>query len=131
MRSNIIKSKIQYTLSSLIFNSLLKILTNVQWKWKDKRNIHSSHYLIDIIILWLSVWCHFSNVQLFAILWIVAHQASLSMGFSRILEWVAMPSPGASSQPRDWTVSLMSFASARQFLYHYAIWGACKIKNLK
>ena len=43
-----------------------------------------------------------SHVQLFAVLWIVAHQASLSMGIlqARMLEWVAMPSMG-SSQPRD------------------------------
>ena len=35
--------------------------------------------------------------------WTAAHQASLSMGIlqARILEWIAMPSSGASSQPRD------------------------------
>jgi len=37
--------------------------------------------------------------------WTVAHQAPLSMEIlqARILEWVAMPSSGGSSQPRDWT----------------------------
>ena len=37
---------------------------------------------------------HFSRVRLFELPWTVAHQAPLSMGFSkaRILEWVAMPS---------------------------------------
>ena len=46
---------------------------------------------------------HFSHVQLCGILWTVAHQAPLSMGFSqaRILEWVAVPSSRGSSQPRD------------------------------
>ena len=46
---------------------------------------------------------HFSHVQLFATLWIVAHQAPLSMGIlqARTLEWVAMPSSRGSSQPRD------------------------------
>ena len=36
----------------------------------------------------------FSHVQLCATPWTVAHQAPLSMGFSRqrILEWVAVPS---------------------------------------
>ena len=40
-----------------------------------------------------------------AILWTIAHQVSLSMGFlqTRILEWVAMPFSRGSSQPRDWT----------------------------
>ena len=35
--------------------------------------------------------------------WTVAHQAPLSMGIlqARILEWVAIPSSKASSQPRD------------------------------
>jgi len=35
----------------------------------------------------------------------VAHQAPLAMGIlqARILEWVAMPSSRASSQPRDQT----------------------------
>ena len=35
------------------------------------------------------VLSHFSQVQLFVILWTVAHQVPLSMGFqARILEWV-------------------------------------------
>ena len=44
-----------------------------------------------------------SHVQLFATPWTVDLQASLSMGIpqARILEWVAMPSSRASSQPRD------------------------------
>ena len=48
---------------------------------------------------------HFSHVQLCVTLWTVALQALLSMGFSgqRILEWIAMPSSRASSQPRDRT----------------------------
>ena len=46
---------------------------------------------------------HFSCDPLFATPWTVAHQAPLSMGFSRILEWVAMSSSRGSSWPRDWT----------------------------
>ena len=47
----------------------------------------------------------FSSVLLFATPWTVAHQALLSIGFSqaRMLEWVAMPSFGGPSQPRDQT----------------------------
>ena len=46
----------------------------------------------------------FSHVQLFRTPWLVAHQASLSMGFqARILKWIAMPSSRGSSQPRDRT----------------------------
>ena len=54
----------------------------------------------------------FSPVWLFATLWTVACQASLSMRIlqARILNWVAMPSPSESSWPRDWTC--ISYASA-------------------
>ena len=45
----------------------------------------------------------FSHVQFVVMLWTVAHQASLSMGFSRqgYQSWVAMPSAKGSPQPRD------------------------------
>ena len=42
-----------------------------------------------------------SCVQLFATPWTVAHQAVLLMGFSRILEWVAIPFSRESFWPRD------------------------------
>ena len=46
-----------------------------------------------------------SHVQLFVISWIVAHQASPSIGFFRQEYWsgLPLPSPGESSQPRDQT----------------------------
>ena len=51
------------------------------------------------------VLSRFSHIWLFATLWMVAHQAPLSMGFSkaRILEWVAMLSSRGSSRTKDWT----------------------------
>ena len=61
-----------------------------------------------------------SHVRLFAILWTVAHQVPLSMGFSRQKYWsgVAMPSSRGSSWPRDWThVSYVS-CIGRRVLYH-------------
>ena len=47
----------------------------------------------------------YSCVRLFSIPRTVAHQAPLSMGFSRprILEWVAIPFSRGSFQPRDQT----------------------------
>ena len=43
----------------------------------------------------------FSHVQLFAMLWTVAHQAPLSMGFSRQEYWSGLlcPAPGDLSDP--------------------------------
>ena len=44
---------------------------------------------------------HFSHVQLCVTLWIVAHQAPLSMGFSRQEYWSGLPCPppGDFSKP--------------------------------
>ena len=44
-----------------------------------------------------------SRVRLFATLWTVAHQAPLSMGFSRQEYWsrVPLPSPGALPNPEE------------------------------
>ena len=62
----------------------------------------------------------FSHVQLFVTLWTIAYQSSLSMRFSRqrILEWIAMPSSGGSSQPGDWTCVSYVSCVGRQVLYH-------------
>ena len=48
---------------------------------------------------------HFSHIRLLVTLWIVTHQALLSVGIfqARILEWVAKPFSRGSSWPRDWT----------------------------
>ena len=48
--------------------------------------------------------CMHSHVWLFATLWTIAHQASLSMGIfqAKIMEWVAISSSRGSSPPRDW-----------------------------
>ena len=48
------------------------------------------------------VLSHFSRVWLFVTPWTVAHQAPLSMAFSR-QEWVAISSSRGSSQPRNQT----------------------------
>ena len=45
------------------------------------------------------VLSHFSHVQLFATLWTVAHQASLSMGFSRQEYWSGLPCPPLGGLP--------------------------------
>ena len=46
---------------------------------------------------WIYVLSHFSCVQLFVILRIVAHQALLSMGFSRQEYWSGLPFPSPST----------------------------------
>ena len=57
-------------------------------------------------------WKSLSHVWLFVIPWTVACRAPLSMGIlhARILEWVAMPSSGGSSQPRELFSSVQSLS---------------------
>ena len=64
----------------------------------------------------------FSPVQLFVTLWTVAHQAPLSMGFSRQEYWSGLPfpppgdpPPGDLPNPGTEPVSLMSSALAGGF----------------
>ena len=54
--------------------------------------------------------CRFSNVQFFATLWTVAHQAPLSMGFSRQEYWDGWPClpPGDLPDPGIELTSLVS-----------------------
>ena len=67
----------------------------------------------------------FNHVQLFATLWTVARQKSLSRGFSRQEYWSGLPcSPGESSDPGIELVSLMSHALGGGFFTTGAIWEA-------
>ena len=47
-------------------------------------------HLGQVMLLLLS---HFSHVRLFVTLWTVAHQAALSMGFSKQQYWSGWPFP--------------------------------------
>ena len=62
---------------------------------------------------------HFSRVQLFVILWTVAHQDPLSTGFSRQEHWNGLPFPSpCSSQSRDWTHIFYVSCIGMRVLYH-------------
>ena len=64
--------------------------------------------------------CVLSHVWLFATLWTAAHQAPLSMGFSRQEYWSGLPFPS----PGDWShVSCIS-CNDRWILYHCTTWKA-------
>ena len=69
-------------------------------------------------IMYACVLSRFRHVQLFATLWSVAHQASLSIGFSRQKYWSGLPCPppGDPPDPGVETVSLRSPA-----------WQACSV----
>ena len=64
-----------------------------------------------------AVLSHFSRVRLYATVWTVAHQAPLSLGFSRQEYWSGLPCPppGDLPNPGIKTAFLMSPALADGF----------------
>ena len=66
-----------------------------------------------------------SRVQLFATLWTVTHQTSLSLGFSRQECWSGFSCPPAGDLPDPGIqpVSLMSPALGGEFFTTRATWG--------
>ena len=69
------------------------------------------------IALYVSCACTFSHIQLFATPWTVAHQAPLSVGFSRQEYWngLSFPPPVDLPDPEIELVSLASPALAGGF----------------
>ena len=78
------------------------------------------------ILLLLLLLSHFSRVQLFVTLWNIAHQAPLSMGFSRQQHWSGLPCPppGDLPDPGVKSMSLVSPALAGRFFTTSATWKA-------
>ena len=64
-----------------------------------------------------------SRVRLFATLWMVAHQAPLSMGFSRQEYWSGLPFPSPGDLP-DPEIEPASPALAREFFTTAAPWSS-------
>ena len=84
--------------------SLLKTLTEIKRSQKhtvctDKRKLHAKLL---------------SRVQLFATLWTVAHQAPLSLEFSRWEYWSGMPCPPPGDLPDSGIKHMSSVAPALQ-----------------
>ena len=75
----------------------------------------------------------FSRVRLFSTLWTVAHQAPLSMGFSRQEYWSGQPFPFPEDLPNPGIepVSLMSPALAGMFFTTSATWEAPQLYSSK
>ena len=72
------------------------------------------------------VLSYFNHIQLFATPWTVAHQAPLSMGFSRQEYWggVLCPPPGYLPNPGIELMPLVSPTSANGFFTTSATWEA-------
>ena len=74
----------------------------------------------DLLTIWYTHTCalsRFSHVWLFATLWTIARQASLSTGFSKQEYWSGLPFlPPATLRPRDWTQVSYVSCTGRQVL---------------
>ena len=76
---------------------------------------------------------HFSCFRLFVILWTVAHQVRVSMGFFRQEYWNGLPCPppGDLADPGIEPTSLMFPALAGRFLNTSTTWEAIEILSIK
>ena len=87
--------------------------------WDQTSSLTSEFYII-VPVLWLPVLIHFSHVWLSGILWTIACQAPLPIGFYRqgYCNGLSFASPGESALPRD--PHCISYISGigRQVLYH-------------
>ena len=96
--------------------------------WKGIRLKKQKEKNYGILYLYLKfehllcyVESHFSHVQFFAILWIIARQTPLSIGFSR-QEYFPFPSPGKLPNPGIKLISLKSPAWTARFFTNSATW---------
>ena len=69
--------------------------------WMNKQTIVNPYNRLLLLLL-LS---HFSRVQLCATPWTAAHQAPLSLGFSRQEHWSGLPFPSPMHESEKWTVT--------------------------
>ena len=85
----------------------------------------------DEIFMSVKYTCVLSHVQLFATPWTVAHQAPLSVGFSRQEYWSGLPfpSPGDLLDPGIKSSSLASPALADEFFTTSATWEAIYVSK--
>ena len=112
-----------------------RLKRKVLGKFNAKKNFLIMSYSIITVIkevlcaifLCVCVLRWFSRVWLLATLWTVAHQAPLSMGFSRLGYWSGLlcPPPGDLPDPEIKPISLMSPALAGGFFTTSPIREAC------
>ena len=69
-------------------------LQRLKGRWATQGQAHPSQPVCML--------SRFSHVQLFAILWTVAQQAPLSLGFSMQECWSELPCPPPGNLPKDW-----------------------------
>ena len=68
-------------------------------RWMDKEDVV---YIYNRRLLLLLLLSHFSRVWLCATPWTAAHQAPLSLGFSRQEHWSGLPFPSPMRESEQW-----------------------------
>ena len=101
--------------SGWIFNTLINVL-----KWIWAKPLVNYHGVGSFFELWVCTRSH-SSVQLFRTPWAVAHQAPLSVEFSRQEYWSRFPFPSSRdlSHPGIQPASLMTPRLAGKFLTNW------------
>ena len=123
---DLVSAPLIFLLLCLLANSFVPLSTaEISYTLQGTRNLPG---LFCFLLRHVSacVLSHFSRVQLFVTLWTIAHQAPLSMGFSRQEYWSGLPCPppGDLPDPGIEPVSLMSPALAGGFFTTGATWEA-------
>ena len=93
--------------------------------------VHLGYFRFYFWLSFMHAWV--ASVSLTAIVWTVARQSPLSIGFSRQEYWSGLPSPppGYLSGPGTKPASLMSPALAGRFFYHKHHLGSSYLKGNK
>ena len=111
-------------LSDIFLEIHIYVVTFPQTDFFEIPNIYLVKFIISYNFLCVCMLSHFSRVQIFETPWAVAHQAPLSMGFSRQEYWSGLPcpSPGDLPDPEIKPRSLMSPALAGGFFTTVPTW---------
>ena len=99
---------------------------------EDKSQIRQAFQsCLQSLLFYHSELSHFSHVWLFVTPWTVAHQAPLSMGFSRWEHWSGLPGPPPGDLPHPGVepTSLASHALAGRFFTTSTTWEALFYHN--
>ena len=77
----------------LLLQKVRNQLLNIILKYEKNRGKWIDDTIINCVCVCVCALSHFSHVRLFATPWTIAHQVSLSMGFSRQEYWSELPCP--------------------------------------
>ena len=96
----------------------------------DLRSLIDFQFIFFFPLLWgcdslfVCMLSRFSHIWLIAILWTIARQAPLSIGFSRQEYWSGLPWPPPRDLPNPWLELHLPLLRCRWILYHWVTEGS-------